>query len=150
MMLNLTNRYAITLDEILFLDKQLKNFARMTYDDVHKIWFDFNNDEHMALHMARRFINTGLSDPGVFFASCHGESQQILYLKYNFAGNRIIAVIEFFKYIKCGLGKSDIKIFFEDDLIVYLWKSYNSIDFFFSLKSDQQLILVDHYNAHAY
>lgn len=148
-MLNFKQIYSVTLTDIFAIKNELLTFSEMTAFDVHNIWLN-DPDQFMPSHMANRFKNVGLSDPCIFFATFHPDSKKILINEYMLHSNKITAIMEFFKYLKCSLGTYHFKTLFNDENILNLWRTLTSASFFFSLSLDHQQILIDHYNKNAY
>ena len=143
-------KYLINIDLLLDNKENLLRFSNFLNEAAIKIiWANHETDIEnykMSDHMANRF-KTFFSDPASFFSGTPCIQSLLnakcgLHMDYTDA----FIVMEFFKYIKCGLGLYDIKNMFGENYIDK-WKELNSITFFFELTTDMQITLIKKYNA---
>jgi hypothetical protein len=149
MMMN-WSKYLIDIDLLLNNKENLLRFSNYLNEAAVKtIYANYKTDTEdykMSDHMADRFKSFS-SDPACFFSGTPCI-QSFLNSKCQLHMDATTGyiVMEFFKYIKYGLGLYDIENMFGDDKI-NMWKELNSINFFFELTIDMQLALIKKYNA---
>jgi hypothetical protein len=143
--------YALTPEDIEFLccsQDELMAFTQFSSADIQKIWIELG-DPQMGLHMGNKLANEYNGDIILFLASgCDPESKRLIGNKLlpSFEPIHMFKIINFFQWIKCGLGSYHLDEMFQDNSIGHLWKTSNSIYFFFQLESHQQDLLIGKYN----
>ena len=142
-------KYLVDFDFILGNKSNLLNFSNNLNDSTIRTMFvnyETDTEEYkMADHMSNRF-KTFFNDPASFYCGC--PSFQMLFsakcgLNIDYCKCRY--VMEFFKYIKCMIGRYDVKFMFGEEYLERFEK-LTSIEFFFELTYNMQSSLVKKYN----
>ncbi len=134
------------------LKKNKENFLRFSNyideDRIKIIWSNHENDTEnhkMSDHMAERFRSFSC-DPASFYSGTPCI-QGILNYKgnLNMDSQDAFKSTEFFKFIK-NIGSYKIEEICGSDML-NKWENLKSINFFFELSDEQQILLVNDYNS---
>lgn len=118
-------------NRIIGMTDRLKNFAKLTINDICSIWPN-------SPDMCDRFKTGSSSDPGIFFTLCDIPNQIVLSYIFGFDMQIIYKVMIFLKYVKTTsvIEWADLKLL-----------DAKSIDLFFDFDENEHCRLINKFNS---